>query len=105
MLIQNVSFIINLSHEEELLKWLRPHLGPAMQAGGINPRLSVMRATAGADDVAAHAQTIAFQTEFCDSATLQTWKTTVLLPLIAEFEKTFGPEAVAFTSVFETLPL
>ena len=103
MYIQNISFIIVRERERELLDWLEDNKTVLTGTGGINHRLSILRETAGASDVTAEAQTIAFQAEFCDMKALRAWMDNSIHPLIIQFETKFGPEAVAFTSVFETL--
>lgn len=105
MLIQNISFIIVLDREEDLLGWLRGILPEFIAKGGLNPRLSILRTVAGANEVQSQSQTIAFQLEFCDKESLDEWKEEALITLVRRFEDKFGPEAIAFTSVFETLPL
>lgn len=103
MYVHNTSFFILRSREEEFLKWFGG-VRPELEAdNGYNDRLSVLRETGGANDVEAEAQTLAFQLEFADIDMLHDWVTKKMEPVIADFEKSFGPEAAVFTSVFEIL--
>lgn len=101
MFIHNVSFIIDPRKRDEFLRWVSPRARDA--AGDLPSRLSVMRQAGGEDAKNAQALSIAFQAEFNTMTQVVEWVESELNPLIAEFEKRFAPEGMAFTSIFETV--
>lgn len=106
MLIHNTTFMMLREREEEFLRWFRAEL-PALTGtdAGAAPRLSAMRTAGGVSHSEAEAQSVAFQMEFADRNRLDKWARNSLADVAARFEERFGPDAVVFTSVFETLPL
>lgn len=85
----------------EFLEWFAPLARKAGPEG--MSRLSVMR-QAG-DETAGETQAlcVAFQGEFESMEDVAAWTSKRLRPLVAAFERRFAPDAMVFTSVFETI--
>lgn len=90
--------------EPLFLKWFAHYCIPLLQSG-VNPRLSSMRESGGQSYTLAEAQSIAFQLEFPDMESVRTYEQGPLRDLLARFDRSFGPDAMTFTSIFELLPL
>lgn len=101
MLIHNATFMVAPERGAEFLEWIAPL---AYKAGGRRrPRLSVMRQAGGATADEAQALSVAFQVEFETMAEVEEWTGKRLRPLVAAFERRYAPDAMVFTSVFETI--
>lgn len=85
----------------EFLEWFAPLARKAAPEG--RSRLSVMRQAAGEVAGAGQPLSVAFQAEFETMAEIEEWTAKRLRPLVAAFERRFAPEAMVFTSVFETI--
>lgn len=104
MLIHNNTFMILREREEEFLEWFRAEIPLLEEAsGGVNARLSVMRKAGGQYQIESEAQSVAFQMEFETMDALEAWAAGPMARVVERFEKRFGPEAMTFTSVFETV--
>lgn len=97
--------MIEREREAEFITWIRARIAgmtfTVNGAGPLNPRLSAMREAGGVDYRHAEAQSIAFQVEFADIETARKWSAGVLADTVALFEGKFGPQAMAFASIFE----
>lgn len=119
MLIHNTTFMMEPGRESEFLQWFRtqlpeltgtgggkdPDSTDEASCGGRAPRLSALRMAAGQEAGEDQAHSVAFQMEFADIDTLVKWADGPLEAMAMRFMKHFGPNAVFFTSVFETIPL
>ncbi len=85
----------------EFLEWFAPLARKAGPEG--RSRLSVMRQAGGEVAGEAQALSVAFQGEFETMAEIEEWTAKRLRPLVAAFERRFAPDAMVFTSVFETI--
>lgn len=95
--------MIDREHEREFTEWFRKvcvGLEP-MRA----PRLTAMREAGGIDYTQADAQSMAFQCEFESREDARRWAAEKLAPVAAAFEEMFGPQAMVFASMFETIGL
>lgn len=101
MLIHNATFMISPSRGEEFVDWFLPLARKAGPEGKC--RVSVMRQAGGTAASDGQALSFAFQAEFDTMAEIEDWSARRLRPLVAAFERRFAPEAMVFTSVFETL--
>ena len=101
MLIHNATFMVDPRRGAEFLEWFAPLAHKAGPEG--RSRLSVMRQAGGAEAGEAQALSVAFQGEFDTMQEIDEWTAKRLRPLIAAFERRFAPEAMVFTSVFETI--
>ncbi len=93
--------MIEREREGEFVRWLRGELAGLGLADAPGARVTAMREAGGVDYREADGQTVAFQLEFQDIEAARKWGSDVFAPLSARFEKGFGPNALAFTSVFE----
>ena len=105
MIIHNATFMIEKEREGEFVKWLAERLDSVIEPPALNPRVSAMREAGGVDYRQAEAQSVAFQLEFPTLETARDWSSRKFGPLAAEFAEAFGPNAMAFTSLFETIRL
>ncbi|MCM1370069.1 MAG: DUF4286 family protein [Candidatus Amulumruptor caecigallinarius] len=103
MIIFNSTFMIETERESEFLKWFAANMH--MLGNHSNSRLSAMREAGGTDWRHAEAHSIAWQTEFSSIRDAKKWSDEIFRPLAAEFEKHFAPNAIVFTSLFETIEL
>ncbi len=101
--ICNATFMIECRLEDKFLEWLR-NRKPALLTGNNPARLSAMRMAGGIDYRHAEAQSVAFQQEFPSIEGAQAWIDGPLAQVAADFERDFGPQAMVFTSIFESLP-
>lgn len=85
----------------EFLEWFAPLARKAGPEG--RSRLSVMRQAGGVMAGETQALSVAFQGEFETMKEIEAWTTKRLRPLVATFERRFAPDAMVFTSVFETI--
>ena len=104
MLIHNTTFMTEPGRESEFLQWFRTQM-PELTGDGTAPRLSALRMAAGQEAGEEQAHSMAFQMEFDDIVSLVQWADGPLQSVTLRFMKHFGPNAVFFTSVFETIPL
>ena len=91
--------------EEEVVTWLHGEIGKMEEGNGAlrGVRLTAMREAGGVDYRQAEAQTVAFQSEFDSVADARSWASHVFVSTAAAFEEKFGPQAMVFTSLFETV--
>lgn len=101
MLIHNATFMVDPRRGEEFLEWFAPLAHKAGPEG--KSRLSVMRQAGGAPAGEAQALSVAFQGEFDTMQEIDEWTAKRLRPLVAAFERRFAPDAMVFTSIFETI--
>lgn len=101
MLIYNATFMVDPQRGAEFLEWFAPLAHKAGPEG--RSRLSVMRQAGGEEADASQALSVAFQGEFETIDEVETWVAKRLRPLVAAFERRFAPDAMVFTSVFESI--
>ncbi|MDE6339101.1 MAG: hypothetical protein K2K97_04865 [Muribaculaceae bacterium] len=101
MLIHNATFMVEQRRGAEFLEWFAPLAHKAGPEG--RSHLSVMRQAGG--EVAGEVQplSVAFQVEFETTEEIDDWVLHRLRPLVAAFERRFAPDAMVFTSIFETI--
>ena len=104
MYIYNTTFMILPGKEKALLELLAPAVS-LCQDRGLNPRVSVMREAAGKPAPSDEPSSIAFQMEFHSLESLHKWEGLEGAELSERFIRTFAPEAMVFSSVFETLDI
>lgn len=85
----------------EFLEWFTPLARKAGPEG--RSRLSVMRQAGGEVAGESQALSVAFQGEFETMTEIEEWVAKRLRPLVSAFERRFAPDALVFTSVFETV--
>lgn len=107
--ICNVTFILPPGQEDKFVEWIASQKGVLTSAApdGALPsdqRLSAMRMAGGVDYRESDAHSVALQQEFNSAKEARLWSDTILPKVTTELEKDFGPEAMAFTSIFEILP-
>lgn len=95
--------------EREFLAWLGPELrrlgADDAATAGMSWRVTTMREAGGVDYRQAEAQTVAWQCEFPSIEAARAWGVDVFASVAARFEERFGPEAMVFTSIFETVEI
>ncbi len=101
MLIHNATFMIAPERGEEFLDWFVPLARKAGPEG--RSHVSIMRQAGGTAYSDDQAMSIAFRAEFDTMPEIAEWTAKRLRPLVAAFERRFAPEAMVFTSVFETI--
>lgn len=104
MYIYNTTFMILPGREKALFELLAPAVALCKERG-LNPRVSVMREAAGMAAPSEEPSSIAFQLEFHSLETLHKWEAGEGAELSERFIRTFAPEAMVFSSVFETLEI
>ncbi len=112
MVIHNATFMVTRDREREFIDWFAGmrqeierksaglHESEALPMPS-NMRLSAMREAGGQHHTAADAASISFQAEFFDVSEALEWRRRVMSDVVDSFEAAFGPEAMAFMSVFE----
>ncbi len=105
MYIHNTTFMLRRSAAGIAAEWLGYEwLQHATESVACNPRLSRL-VSAGDADIDPEATSIAFQVEFDSLSQAEKWAKGPLARIIDAFYCKFGPEAMTFSSVFETLSL
>lgn len=89
----------------ELLGWLRLSAIPAATAATRGVTLSKLVEVPGDADFAEQASSIALQIEFDTLKDEHDWAANSLPAVLADYTRVFGPQAVAFRTVLERLPL
>ena len=113
MYIHNATFMIDAGKGGEFLEWFAPLARKSCKlhvySGGEEievvqkSHLSVLRETQGHRPGDGEPLSVAFQVEFNDMVLLHEWREKRLRPLVSAFERRFAPEAMVFTSVFESI--
>lgn len=109
MIIHNATFMVRKEEENALILWLKQEIArmeiasEAEMGEGKNPRVSAMREAGGISHEHADAASVAFQMEFPSIESAKIWSERSFNPLAAAFDKEFGPEGMAFTSLFEVI--
>ncbi len=104
MYIFNTTFMLLPGGEGILLELLTPVVAICRE-GGLNPRVSVMKEAGGAPASKEEASSVAFQVEFNNLDDLRHWEKGENKILTDKFTDIFAPEAMTFTSVFETVDI
>ena len=116
MYIHNATFMIEARKGVEFLEWFAPLARKAcklpVRTDGKEGEegeeefighLSVLKEAQGHEPGSGEPLSVAFQVEFEDMSRLHEWREKRLRPLISAFERRFAPEAMVFTSVFESI--
>jgi hypothetical protein len=108
MFICNTTFVMAPEKEQEFLAWMRGEAAPKLfgeNSPAKNPRLQTVVEAGGEAPGPDHGLSIALQAEFVSKVMAHTWHDTVLLPVLGDYHKKFGPHAIFFVTLLETLPL
>ncbi|MBD5311304.1 MAG: DUF4286 family protein [Muribaculaceae bacterium] len=108
MIIYNTSFIIDTPRYGMLLTWLRETAVPAVTAPGtkaLDATLMTLVEVPGDDDFTQQARNIMLQVTFDNLQDAHLWSRNSLNSLLLDYSRRFGPEAVAFRTISERLPL
>lgn len=66
-------------------------------------RVSILRKIGSEEELASQPASIAYQLEFETYSEIDLWVEKRLNPIRKAFQRNFGPEAMVFTSIFETI--
>ena len=115
MIIFNASFIIEPDKEEAFKAWITDRRGwlrgvtrTEPRASASEPseiRISALRATGGVEQGAIDSHTISIQSCFKTMAEAQEWEQGIFASLAESFYASFAPNAMLFTSYFDTLDI
>lgn len=115
MIIFNASFIIEHSKEEAFKAWITDRRGwfRGVNRAEIRPsasapseiRISALRATGGVEQGAIDSHTISIQSSFATMADGKRWEEEIFTSIAESFYATFAPNAMIFTSYFETIDI
>lgn len=108
MIIYNTSFIIDTARYETLLSWLRTIAIPTVTAPdtkAIEATLTTLVEVPGDDDFTEQARNIMLQVTFDNLKDAREWSYRKLNGLLMEYNRCFGPEAIAFRTISERLPI
>ena len=108
MYISNITFVLHPEERDRFLSWLRSDLIPALfnpESPARSPRVQTVVEVAGQVPDSSHGLSIALQAEFDSVADAHLWTDNFLHPAAGKFTAAFGPDALYFQTLLETLPL
>ena len=106
--IYNVTFVMASDAEGLFLEWTRGNLLPALfnaESPARNAALRNVIEAGGEKPAEDHGVSIALHAEFDDEDNARKWHDVYLLPQLGKYTSTFGPDAVYFVTLLESLPL
>ena len=106
MYTYNITFVVEPGKEQELLKYLREELIPAVfnsETPARNPELRKVVEAGGEKPDADHGLSIALAATFATEETAHLWNDHVLLPALGDFHLKFGAHALFFVTLLENL--
>lgn len=105
--ICNITFIIHPAEEERFLKWMREEaFAKLVNADGARTAKLMKVTEAGGEKPAPeHGLSIALHAEFTSESEAKTWHQRALTPILEEYAIAFGPDALFFTTLLESLNL
>lgn len=104
MLIHNITFLIESSRTEEFLRWMHSVGAPILRKGGSEAlSLSILREVEGEVNPPDRGVSIAAQSRFPDEEVFRAWEKDTLDAALAAYRDKFGPEALAFCTLLESL--
>ncbi len=106
MYISNISFFVLPSRETEFIQWIRNEIAIHVAAGkGEEHSLSRLAESGNGEDEGDEARSVAYQVKFPTFEAAAGWRDNELMELAERFIQKFGPDAMFFTSIFETIPV
>lgn len=108
MYILNTTFVIHPEQREKFLSWMRSEAIAALfnaQSAAAAPRLQTVAEVCGQAPDPTHGLSIALQAEFQSPDEAHTWINDNFAPVAGKYTEKFGPHALYFQTLLETLPL
>ncbi len=108
MYILNTTFIMHPDQRENFLAWMRSEAIAALfnaQSVAATPRLQTVVEVGGQAPDPTHGLSIALQAEFQSPDDAHTWISENFAPVAGKYTEKFGPHALFFQTLLETLPL
>lgn len=106
--IYNVTFVISPAVEGKFLDWVRDSLLSALfnaESPARNAALRKVIEAGGEKPGEDHGVSIALHAEFENESDARKWHDIFLAPELGKFTTDFGPDAVFFITLLESLPL
>lgn len=104
----NITFIVDSSREEELLKYLREKLIPLLFKGdspAMNPKIKKVVEAGGERPGEEHGLSIALSAQFPSEETAHFWNDHLLLPALGDFNLYFGNNSLFFVTLLENIDI
>ncbi len=107
MTIYNVTFMMERGLGEKFIAWMRGKSASLLseERGVAGARLQEVVEAPGESEFAEQALSIALQADFTDRESAHAWGRGALAEALAEYRNVFGPEALCFATILETIPL
>ncbi len=98
MIIVNITFVVDVDRSEKVCAWLREKIVIELASQGMNPR--ACRILNPEPDAAS---SVALQVELPDMSSAESWMGDKMINVLEEYEAEFGPQALFFHSLLETI--
>lgn len=108
MTIYNVTFMMERSLKARFTGWLRARRADGLlseEKGVVGASLQEVVEVPGESEFAEQALSVALQAKFIDRTAAHAWGRSALASLLADYRKDFGPEALSFSTILETIDL
>lgn len=106
MIIYNTTFIIDTTDYERFLKWIRAAVACRLMSApsaAQSIRIAAVTQIVGQHDIDAQPRSVALQAEFNSVVEAHHWADNTLSEVLLEYVEDFGPEALCFSTVMETI--
>ncbi|MCM1378039.1 MAG: DUF4286 family protein [Prevotella sp.] len=106
MIIYAITFLANKNAEKKLTSWLINDAIPALNVSvEASPRLTKVVAVPDDPDFSRQALSMTLHVNFSSPALAKAWGKEDLPPVINEFSRLFGPDALNFISILRDIPI
>ena len=104
MLIHNITFLIEPARTEEFLRWMHSDGAVLLNTGGCRDlSLAILREVEGQINPPDRGVSVACRTLFNDEEEFRAWEKESLEVALDAYRSVFGPEALAFCTLLESL--
>lgn len=108
MYIVNVTFVMAHEQHRRFLDWMQGEVVPALFGEDVavhNPRLQTVIEVGGEKPGPEHGLSIALQADFDSEESAHGWNDTYLPGVLAGYHSEFGPQALFFVTLLESVAL
>ncbi|MBD5269451.1 MAG: hypothetical protein HDS43_02365 [Bacteroides sp.] len=104
MLIHNITFLLEPSRTEEFLRWFHADAISFLRAGDVSDiSLAILREVQGEINPPDRGVSVACRSLFHDEEAFRAWEKESLEVCLDAYRNRFGPEALAFCTLLESL--
>lgn len=104
MLIHNITFLIDPARTEEFLRWFHSNGAALLRSGNVKEiSLAILREVEGQINPPDRGVSVACRTLFAGEEDFRAWEREALEAALEAYRGVFGPEALAFCTLLESL--